>query len=76
MRKLRIIGGFQDTRENKEDLAITPYLALVMVNSDGIIVLGISITWIYHTIYIGIGYNLPNNYQTFKILTNNKTKTR
>ena len=31
---IRIIGGYQDTRSNKEDIALTPYLFGVYVNGE------------------------------------------
>lgn len=64
---MRIIGGYQDTRNNNEDLAITPYLLGVLYWGD-IKVIGVGLCWIYSSVYIGIGLNVPKNYPTFKIL--------
>jgi hypothetical protein len=50
--------GFQDTRTNGEDFAITPYLFSVYVNKT-IKVFGIGLCWGWYSIYIGIGFNLP-----------------
>lgn len=71
---MRIIGGYQDTRTNKEDFALTPYLFLVWLNDSYVIkVYGIGLCWLYHSAYIGIGFNIPKNYPSFKVLKN-KTK--
>lgn len=66
--KFRIVSGFQDTRENKEDFAITPYLFGVWVTGNEIKIRGIGICWGWYSFYIGIGTNIPNEYPTFKIL--------
>ena len=68
---MRIIGGFQDTRTNKEDFALTPYLFGICLNGEIIKVYGIGICWGFYSFYLGIGFNIPSNYPSFKIL---KTK--
>jgi len=71
MGKIRLLGGFQDTRTNKEDVAITPYLFGVFVN--GIIkVFGLGICWGYYSFYIGVGWNIPEKYPSFRILSSKK----
>ena len=70
---MRILAGYQDTRTNKEDFAITPYLFGVWFYGDVIRVFGIGICWGFFSIYIGIGFNIPKQYPTFKILTNKKS---
>jgi hypothetical protein len=71
---IRLIGGFQDTRTNKEDFAITPYLFSVFVNGHIIKVIGLGLCWGYYSYYLGLGLNIPKNYPTFKILKNNYKK--
>lgn len=69
MRNLRILGGYQNTKDNKEDLAITPYLFLVSVNiktTKKIRIYGIGICWIHYSFYIGIGINVPRIYPSFR----------
>ncbi len=67
----RFIGGFQDTRTNKEDFAITPYLFGVWVTGEIIKVRGLGICWGYYSVYLGLGWNIPKNYPTFKVLSKN-----
>lgn len=67
----RFIGGFQDTRTNKEDFALTPYLFGVWVTDKIIKVRGIGICWGYYSVYLGLGWNIPNNYPSFKVLLKN-----
>ena len=67
MKKMRVVGGFQDTRNNEEDFALTPYLFVVWASEDIIKVCGIGICWGYYSVYIGIGYGIPASYPSFKI---------
>lgn len=67
----RFIGGFQDTRTNKEDFALTPYLFGVWVTGEVIKVRGLGICWGYYSIFLGFGWNLPKNYPSFKVLSKN-----
>jgi hypothetical protein len=66
---MKIIGGFQDTRLNNEDFAITPFLFGVWTVLEIISVYGIGICWGYYSAYIGFGFGIPKNYPTFKTLT-------
>lgn len=66
MKLLRLLAGLQDTRNNKEDFALTPYLFGVCVNGESMKVLGIGICWGFYAVYIGIGKGIPNNYPSFK----------
>lgn len=66
---IRIIGGYQDTRSNKEDIAITPYLFGVYVNGEILKVRGIGLCWLYYSVYIGIGLNIPKGVPGFINLT-------
>ena len=64
MVKLRLQGGYQNTKNNREDFALTPYLFLVKYWAD-IKVLGIGICWAHYSFWIGIGYNVPSNVPYF-----------
>lgn len=70
MKKPKIIGGYQNTRTNKEDFAITPYLFGVWSKFEIISVYGIGLCWGHHSVYIGFGFGIPKGYPRFKILTN------
>ncbi len=70
---MKLIGGYQDTRNNKEDLALTPYLFTVYVKGKVIKVYGLGICWFYYSIYLGIGFNIPKGYKSF-ISIKNATK--
>jgi hypothetical protein len=50
----RIIGGYQNTRTNKEDFALTPYLFSVWVTGEIIKVRGVGICWGHHSVYLGL----------------------
>lgn len=65
--RLRFMSGYQDTRRNREDLALTPYIFGVKANYNKSKVIGIGICWIYYAIYIGIGINIPKKYPWFYI---------
>jgi hypothetical protein len=65
--KANIVSGFQDTRTNNEDFAITPYLFSVHVNKS-LKIFGIGFCWGFYAIYIGIGFNVPNGQTGFKII--------
>lgn len=64
--KTKIISGAQDTRLNGEDFAITPYIFSVFLNGKVIKLYGVGICWGYYAIYLGIGFNIPDNYPRFK----------
>lgn len=53
-----LVLGFQDTRINGEDFAITPFLFSIYVNKT-IKVFGIGLCWGRYAGYIGIVFNLP-----------------
>ena len=75
IRGIRLMGGFQDTRNNNEDLAITPYIfGVKMVKSYRICnenvhikILGLGICWGYYAVYLALGFNIPSTYQLFNI---------
>ena len=65
---MRLVGGYQNTKTNNEDFAITPYLFGVWTSGLKIVrVYGLGICWGHHSAYIGIGFNIPKNYPSFKI---------
>ena len=72
---IRMIGGFQDTRSNGEDIALTPYLFGVKAKAESIKVTGLGLCWIYFSIYIGVGINVPSNYPSFHVITKNNQTT-
>ena len=65
MNKYKIIGGYQDTRTNKEDFALTPYLFSVYFSGEIIKVIGIGFCWGYYSFYIGVGKNIPKQVKRF-----------
>ncbi len=69
LNRYRIVGGYLDTRINKEDIAITPYLFGVYVNGKILKVRGIGLCWIYYSVYIGFGLNIPKEVPGFVYLT-------
>lgn len=71
MRKNTVIGGYQNTRTNGEDFAITPYIFGVFVNRKDFLVVGIGLCWAWSSMYIGFGIGIPKDYPAFKII---KTK--
>lgn len=51
---MNIATGFQDTRVNNEDMALTPYLFLVKAKAEKTTCLGIGLCWIYYAAFIGV----------------------
>lgn len=65
--------GHQDTRADGEDLALTPYLFLVNTKDlNTTKVIGFGICWIYFSIYMAVGYNVPKNLRGFNNHNKNK----
>lgn len=62
---LRFVGGYLDTRSNNEDMAITPYIGLVFVN-ESTKCYGLSLTWIFYSLFIGIAVNAPKELKAFR----------
>jgi hypothetical protein len=58
----KFLYGFQDTRKNSEDFALTPFLLLVYVNQDKCKIRGIGICWGYSSVFLAFGFNIPKNY--------------
>jgi hypothetical protein len=65
---MRIIGGYQNTKTNNEDFAITPYLFGVKMVGYQIKVIGLGLCWGYASVYLGIGFGLPKDFLSFKVL--------
>ena len=65
---MRLIGGYQNTKTNNEDFAITPYLFGVKMVGQKVMVIGLGICWGYASVFLGIGFGIPENYPTFKVL--------
>jgi hypothetical protein len=63
---MRLQGGFQDTRKNNEDFALTPYLFSVWVTGQIISIYGIGLCWGYYSIYIGFGFNIPKGFPRWR----------
>lgn len=72
MNRIKIIGGYQDTRTNKEDFALTPYLFGAWLNGKVIKCFGLGICWGWYSFYLVIGINIPDNYPSFKVLKSNR----
>lgn len=68
---ISLVGGYQDTRGNDEDFALTPFLPLVYYNGKHIKVFGIGLCWGFYSVYIGIGINIPKELR-FQCLTPKK----
>ena len=67
---MRLQGGFQDTRKNNEDFALTPYLFSVWITGKIISVYGIGLCWGYYSFYIGLGFNIPKGFLRWQFLAN------
>lgn len=71
----KIVGGYQNTKVNYEDLALTPYLFLVNpseIRKYKCLIIGIGICWLHQAVYIGLGVNLPRKYNS--LWNHNKRK--
>lgn len=53
---MKLIFGYQDTRVNHEDFAITPFLGAVYVKKRAY---GISVCWGFWDVMIAIGFRIP-----------------
>lgn len=73
---MKIIGGYQDTRTNGEDFALTPYLFLVIAKFYFVQVYGIGLCWGFWSIYLGIGFNIPKEYSGFRIISKKPDKSK
>jgi hypothetical protein len=66
IRKPKMIGGYQNTKINKEDFALTPYLFIVFEKLEIISAYGIGLCWGHHSTYIGFGFGIPKDFPTFR----------
>lgn len=67
---MRILLAYQNTRTNKEDIALTPYLFGVLHKGD-IKIYGIGICWFYQSLALMIGFNVPKTFLTFRNFSTN-----
>jgi len=63
--RYRIILGYRNTKLDKEDLALTPYLFFVNAKKSNMKAVGLGICWIYSSMYFVITKNLPKTFPTF-----------
>lgn len=63
---MRILGGYQNTKNNGEDFALTPFLFGVYVNGATVKVFGLGLCWGWYSGYLGLGFNVPKGYPSFK----------
>lgn len=67
---MKIVGGFQNTKLNNEDFALTPYLFGVLFTGKVIGVIGIGMAWGFWAVYVGIARGLPRWYPGFRNMNN------
>lgn len=70
---MRILGGYQNTKNSNEDFALTPYIFSVMVRVEKTRAFGLGICWGYYAAYLGIGFNVPKSFKSFKRYKNKTT---
>lgn len=63
--KLNIIAAYQDTRSNKEDFAITPFLFMPIVKNK---IIALGICWGYWSIAVSMGFNPPKGFKKFLVI--------
>lgn len=64
---MRIMGGYQDTRTNNEDFALTPFLFGIFVKKAKLV--GIGICWGWWSLSIGIALSLPKQIKSFHVFS-------
>lgn len=74
---MKTFTGFKDTRKNKEDFALTPYLFWVWVNKpwpdkSRFLAFGIGLTWGWWAVCIGLAFNPPESMPDFITHKNEK----
>ena len=62
---ISIIGGSQDTRNNNEDFAITPFLLAVVSTKEVFKIYGIGLCWGWWAIHIGVLLYAPKGTPKF-----------
>lgn len=65
---ISLIGVYLDTRTNDEDFAVTPYLSVFHTDNGGVSATGLSITWGWWSLSLGLGINLPKGIKRFRII--------
>ena len=75
--KIRLLGGYQNTRLNSEDFAITPYLFAVNTKEEKTRIIGLGLCWFYSAVFISIIINPPINWsKSFIILNKNNNESK
>ena len=64
---MRIQTGFQNTKNNNEDFALTPYLFTVFVQKKILKIYGIGICWGFYSFYISLAFGVDKNLPHFII---------
>ena len=64
--KVNFLSGYQNTKKNGEDFALTPYLFLVNGQNYESKCLGIGICWGYYGFFIAFATNIPKGFPFFK----------
>ena len=60
-RNLSFIVDHQDTRSNKEDFALTPYISGVWFKGEIISIYGLALTWGWYSVFVGLKNERENN---------------
>lgn len=63
---VKILSRYEDTRTNKEDFALTPFLFGVYMNGKIIKVYGIGICWGWWAVNVSLGFNIPKNKRVYE----------
>jgi hypothetical protein len=71
---MKLLSGFQDTRSNKEDIAITPYIFGVWMVGTEIQVYGFGLCWGFYSVFIALGFNIPKGFPFFTVIKRNYKK--
>jgi hypothetical protein len=71
---MKLLTGFQDTRSDGEDFAITPYIFGVYMRGRKIRVYGLGLCWGFYSIYIGLGFNIPKGFPFFTVIKRNNNR--
>ena len=63
--RIAIVGGYQDTRDNGEDFALTPFLFSVVSRKSFFKIYGIGICWGWWCIHVGLMFRAPKELRSF-----------
>lgn len=66
MKALKVVSGYQNTRNHNHDFAITPFIFGVYSKPPKIY--GLGVQWGWYAIYLGVGFNVPKGYGGFKVI--------